>query len=80
MRFFQSNTFAPLEMIEQEVDRLSVWPGQATAYHVGYLAFINLRESTQSTQRTRFSLRDFHDRLFRPGPVPVDMLETVFNS
>ena len=44
VRFFAANTFAPPGMIEQEVDRLSVWPAQATAYHVGYLAFRRLRD------------------------------------
>jgi uncharacterized protein (DUF885 family) len=76
--FFQSNSFASLPMIEQEVDRLSVWPGQATAYHVGYLAFSRLRDATCGTSRDPQSMRGFHDRLFQFGPVPVEMLHMAF--
>ncbi len=74
MHFFRANTFAPPHMIEQEVDRLSVWPGQATAYHAGYLAFSALRQESRRDQ----SQSDFHDRLFRLGPVPAGMLAAAF--
>jgi uncharacterized protein (DUF885 family) len=65
-------------MIEQEVDRISVWPAQALAYHVGYLAFRGLRESITGRNPHSVAVRDFHDRLFTIGPVPAGMLATAF--
>jgi uncharacterized protein (DUF885 family) len=76
IEFFRKNTFAPPQMIEQEVDRLSVWPAQATAYHVGYLAFSRLRQAHAGTR----SLSAFHDRLLEVGPVPVEMLGQVISN
>jgi uncharacterized protein (DUF885 family) len=78
IRFFEQNTFAPQPMIEQEVDRISVWPAQALAYHVGYLAFRGLRESITGRNPHSVAVRDFHDRLFTIGPVPAGMLATAF--
>lgn len=80
IRFFRDNTFAPLPMIEQEVDRLSVWPAQATAYHVGYLAFSGLRDVCLGADRDSRSTTDFHDRLFQLGPVPAGMLKMAFGQ
>lgn len=76
IEFFRTNTFAPPQMIEQEVDRLAVWPAQATAYHVGYLAFSRLRQTQAGTR----SLSALHDRLFEIGPVPVEMLAQAISN
>jgi uncharacterized protein (DUF885 family) len=80
IRFFETHTFASRPMIEQEVDRISVWPAQATAYHVGYLAFSRLRAARLGTNRSDAAARSFHDRLFRAGPVPAGMLATAFEQ
>src|SRR4029079_16255767 len=78
--FFEANTCAPPGMIEQEVDRLSVWPAQATAYHVGYLAFRSLRDERVGVHPGELASRGFHDRVFRAGPVPAEMLDTAFDQ
>ena len=76
--FYAAHTFAPRTMIAQEVDRLSVWPGQAVSYHRGYLAFNGLRTAPQ---RGNLGLRALHDRVFQLGPMPVGMLQQeVFND
>ena len=76
--FYAANTFAPRTMIEQEVDRLSVWPGQAVSYYRGYLAFNGLRTAPQ---RGNLGLRALHDRVFQLGPVPIGMLpQALFNA
>jgi uncharacterized protein (DUF885 family) len=80
VHFFRSHTFAPLQMIQQEVDRISVWPGQATAYHIGYLAFSELRTRSGDTGKVSLPPVDFHDKLFRLGPVPAGMLMAAFDE
>ena len=76
--FYAAHTFAPRSMIAQEVDRLSVWPGQAVSYHRGYLAFNGLRTAPQ---RGDLELRALHDRVFQLGPMPVGMLQQqLFNG
>jgi uncharacterized protein (DUF885 family) len=76
--FFRENSFVPPQMIEQEVDRISVWPAQTTAYHIGYLAFSRLREKCSGPNGNGSSLSAFHDRLFELGPVPAGLLEAQF--
>ena len=61
----------------QEVERYVVNPGQATAYMVGMLRIVQLREQARAALGSRFSLRDFHDLVLSTGSVPLDVLGEV---
>ena len=37
------------------------WPGQATAYKVGQLKIIELRELTETSLAENFDIKEFHD-------------------
>ncbi len=57
-----------------EVDRYIAWPGQATAYMVGYLEIRRLREEAEKALGPAFDLRAFHDRVLENGSVPLTVL------
>jgi uncharacterized protein (DUF885 family) len=56
-------------------ERYIVMPGQATAYTVGMLKIVALRETAKATLGARFDIRDFHDVVLRSGALPLDLLE-----
>lgn len=59
------------------IARYSVWPGQATAYMVGMLKILQLREQAQLALGENYNMRDFHDVVLNSGAVPLDVLETL---
>jgi uncharacterized protein (DUF885 family) len=56
-------------------ERYIVMPGQATAYTVGMLKIMALREKAKTALGPRFDIRDFHDVVLRSGALPLDLLE-----
>ena len=58
----------------EEVDRYVAWPGQATAYMIGMLRIVELREKAKSELGAKFSLPAFHDMVLGAGSVPLDVL------
>jgi uncharacterized protein (DUF885 family) len=61
----------------QEVERYVANPGQATAYMVGMLHILALRDEARATLGARFSLKAFHDVVLKTGSVPLDVLSDV---
>jgi len=58
-----------------EVERYTVYPGQACSYMMGELRILELREKAKKALGDRFSLREFHDVVLRTGTVPLGLLE-----
>jgi uncharacterized protein (DUF885 family) len=58
-----------------EVERYVVNPGQATAYMIGQLKLVELREKARAALGPRFSLRAYHDVVLAAGVVPLHILE-----
>lgn len=57
------------------IDRYAAMPGQATAYSVGMLKIIELRENSKKAMGEAFDPRIFHDRVLSNGPLPLAILE-----
>lgn len=62
------------------VNRYIVMPGQATAYKIGMLKFLELRERATRELKMKFDLREFHDVLLRNGALPLDLVEEQVNT
>jgi uncharacterized protein (DUF885 family) len=61
---------------EREVDRYTVWPGQALGYKIGQLKILSLRRKAEAALGPSFDLRAFHDELLRDGAMPLSVLES----
>ena len=60
-----------------EVERYVVNPGQATAYMIGMLRILALRDEARAELGTRFDIKAFHDVVLKTGSVPLDVLADV---
>jgi uncharacterized protein (DUF885 family) len=75
--FFSQNTGFSMGASEGQIARYAAWPGQATAYMIGMLEILALREKLQANPE--FDLVDFHRALLTRGAVPLTMLEEGFD-
>lgn len=62
-----------------EVERYIVWPSQATAYKIGMLKIVELREKAKKELGEKFDIRQYHDVVLRSGALPLNMLEDQVN-
>ncbi|WP_421932555.1 DUF885 domain-containing protein [Phenylobacterium sp.] len=63
-----------------EIERYSVWPGQACSYMVGKLTWLRLREKARAALGPRFDIRKFHDAGLLSGAMPLVVLESVIDQ
>ncbi|WIO73705.1 DUF885 domain-containing protein [Porticoccaceae bacterium LTM1] len=73
--WFLANSPHPKEKVVSEIERYMVIPGQATAYSIGMLKILELREKAKNTLGNKFDLRAFHDLILGNGALPLDLLE-----
>lgn len=77
IKYMAENCPGPIDDQKNEVERYIVMPGQATAYKVGMLKILELRENAKKELGAKFDIRDFHDVVLGNGPVPLSELETL---
>jgi len=63
-----------------EVERYCTWPGQATSYKVGQTRWLALRAQAQHRLGPKFDLREFHDVGLSAAPMPLAVLEQVYDA
>lgn len=62
------------------VERHIVMPSQATAYKIGMIKIVELRENAKKQLGEKFDIREFHDVVLKSGPVPLNTLEGFVND
>jgi uncharacterized protein (DUF885 family) len=62
------------------IERYIAMPGQATAYMIGKLKIMELRDRAQTELGDKFEYPDFHDTILKNGPVPLTVLEENVNK
>ena len=60
----------------KEVTRYQSDPGQATAYMLGKLAIVNMRNKVEKALGDYFSLPEFHYHLLSQGSAPLSYLNS----
>jgi uncharacterized protein (DUF885 family) len=63
--------------VTSEIERYIVWPGQATAYKIGMLKIMELRERAAQALGEDFDLKEFHNLILGNGAMPLEILERV---
>lgn len=75
IQYLSDNTPNPDGDVRKAIERYIVYPGQATAYMIGKLKIMELRDRAQAQLGSDFDIRAFHDVVLTSGPVPLSILE-----
>lgn len=78
--YLKVNTPNPEGDIVKAIERYIVMPGQATAYKIGMIKILELREHARNELGDQFDIRGFHDVFLGNGPVPLNILEENVNA
>ncbi|RDC61191.1 Prolyl oligopeptidase [Alteripontixanthobacter maritimus] len=73
--YLTENTPNPDGDIRKAIERYIVYPGQATAYMIGKLKIMELRDRASTQLGDDFDIRAFHDVILKSGPVPLAIME-----
>jgi len=66
--------------VTTEIERYSVWPGQACSYMVGRQAINRMRSDAMAALGPRFDLKSFHDTMLANGAVPLSVLDGIMTA
>ena len=73
--FMMANASLAVPAARSEIRRYIVMPGQATAYMIGMLKILELREHAAAQLGNQFDIRAFHDVVLDSGALPLGLLE-----
>ena len=74
------NTPNPQGDVVKAIERYIVMPGQATAYKIGMMKIVELRENAKKELGDQFDIREFHDVVLANGAVPLAVLEELVDE
>jgi uncharacterized protein (DUF885 family) len=80
VNYMEENTGLPRRMVEGQIARYIVWPGQATAYKIGMIKILALRQKAMDELGAAFDLKEFHNIVLSNGSVPLDILERIVDD
>ena len=78
--YMASNLASDIKDVESEVERYSVWPGQALGYKIGQLKIIELRKKAEKELKNQFDIKKFHDVVLGQGTLSLFVLEKRVNK
>lgn len=80
IEYMQGKTGDTLDQVTREVERYSVWPGQACSYKLGMLKINELRNKAEAALGADFDVREFHDEILMTGAMPLPVLERKISA
>ncbi len=80
IQFYLDNTPSPEGECISMVERHIVMPSQATAYKIGQLKILELREKAKAALGDKFDIREYHEVVLTNGSVPLDILEELVDD
>jgi len=80
IEYYANNTPNPKDDAVKMVERHIIMAGQATAYKIGMIKILELREMAKQKLGEDFDIRQFHDVVLTNGPVPLNVLENLVNE
>jgi uncharacterized protein (DUF885 family) len=63
-----------------EIDRYTLWAGQACAYKIGELKILELRDRAKKQLGENFDLKEFHEVVLQNGAIPLSLLEDTVDD
>ncbi len=78
--YLNENTPSDEAANAKAIDRYIVMPGQATAYTIGKLKILDLRQKAKAILKEQFDLREFHDQILKNGTLPLSVLGESIDS
>jgi len=78
--YMLDNTGMAESDVISEIERYIVLPGQATAYKVGMMKILYVREKAKIALGDKFVLGEFHDVVLKNGAVPLDILDRLVDK
>ncbi|WP_442267154.1 DUF885 domain-containing protein [Tenacibaculum sp. ZS6-P6] len=80
IKYYTDNTPNAEADAVKMVERHIVMPSQATAYKIGMIKIIELREKAKKALGDKFDIRKFHDVVLTNGPLPLNVLENLVDK
>ncbi|MDO6447246.1 DUF885 domain-containing protein [Colwellia sp. 1_MG-2023] len=80
IEYYVNNTPNAKSDAVKMVERHIVMPSQATAYKIGMLKIVELREKAKTALGDKFDIREYHDIILKNGPVPLNVLENFVDE
>ncbi|GAA0554893.1 DUF885 domain-containing protein [Rheinheimera aquimaris] len=80
IQYLLDNTPNTPTAVEKAIERYIVMPSQATAYKIGMLKIVELREKAKTALGDKFDIRQFHDTVLKNGALPLDVLEQMVDE
>jgi uncharacterized protein (DUF885 family) len=78
--YLKQHTAMDDNIIESEVDRYIMMPGQATSYMLGKREIESLRQLSKLKQGDAFDIRQYHNQVLKNGTVTLPMLRTQIEN
>jgi uncharacterized protein (DUF885 family)/N-acyl-D-aspartate/D-glutamate deacylase len=79
IKYLMDNSPTDREKAIKAIERYLVLPSQATAYKIGMLKILELRQRAKESLGDRFDIREFHDVVLKNGALPLNILEEMIN-
>ena len=80
IEYYKNNTPDSERDCIRMVERHIVMPSQATAYKIGMLKILDLRQKARNAMGNKFDIREFHEVILANGSVPLNILEELIDD